>query len=72
VVDPSLPCVGGGTAGRVEEDCGEADRGQRLRGVVRIEQEQDRSEDEAAAGADQRSERADAEPDQDEQAGSLG
>jgi ubiquinone/menaquinone biosynthesis C-methylase UbiE len=47
-------------------------RGERLRGVVRIEEQQDRSEDEPAASADQRSEGADVEADQHQQQRRLG
>ena len=69
VVDPTLVGVRSRAGGGVEEDRGQADRGQRRRLVVRIEQQQDRGEDEAAAGADDRPERADGEAEQDEQDG---
>jgi hypothetical protein len=58
--------VGGGARCGVEEDDGQADRGDRCRSVVRVEQEQDRREDEAAAGADDRPEGADGDAEQDE------
>jgi hypothetical protein len=69
VVDPTLTGVGGRAGGGVEEDRGQADRRQRRRPFVRIEQEQDRGEDEAAARADDRAERSDSEAEQREQDG---
>jgi hypothetical protein len=69
IVDPTLTRVGGRAGGGVEEDRGQADRGQRRRPFVRIEQQQDRGEDEAAARADDRAERTDGEAEQREQDG---
>jgi hypothetical protein len=63
-VDPSLPRVSDRAACSVEEHCRQADRGQRLRRVVRVEQQQDWRQDEAAAGADQGPEGAHADADQ--------
>ena len=68
-VGPPLPRVRHRPRRRVEEHDGETDRGERARRVVRVEQEQDRREDEAAARPDDGSERADAEAEQREQNG---
>jgi len=69
VVDPTLTGVGARAGGSIEEDRGQADRRQRRRPFVRIEQKQDRGEDEAAARADDRAERSDSEAKQREQDG---
>jgi hypothetical protein len=53
----------------LKHDRGQADRGQRRRPFVRIEQQQDRGEDEAAARADDRAERTHGEAEQREQDG---
>jgi hypothetical protein len=72
VVDPTLTGVRGRAGGGVEEDCGQADRRQRRRPFVRIEQEQDWRKDEAAARADDRAECSDSEAEQREQDGGCG
>jgi hypothetical protein len=60
-------CVRRRAGGGVEEDSGEADRRERRRVLVRVEQKQYRGEDEASPGADDRPERTDGEADQHEQ-----
>ena len=72
VVDATLARVRGAATRSVEEDDREADGGQRLRLLVRVEKQQDRGEDETAARADHRPERADGETDQNQQTRRLG
>jgi hypothetical protein len=67
VVDSALVGVGGGAGSSVEEDGGEADRGDRRGPVVRVDQQQHRGDDETATGAKERSEGAHAGAKQDEQ-----
>ena len=64
VVDPPHPGVGERARERVEEDDQEADRGDLRRRQLRVDDQQNRGEDEAAARPDQGAEGADREAEQ--------
>ncbi len=66
-VDPPLTRIGDGARGAVRPHRRETDRGQRPGAVVRVDEEQHRREQKASARAHERAERADTEPQQDEQ-----